>query len=244
VKAAAERSVPIRIGVNAGSLEKDLLERLGPTPEAMAESALRHVAILEEMNFELIKISLKASDVGRTLKASRLLADRVDYPFHAGITESGGLFAGGVRSSAGLSLLLSEGLADTMRVSLTAPPEHEVRVAWWLLSALGIRSRGVSIISCPMCGRCEVDLHGIAARIEKELEDLDQPLTVAVMGCMVNGPGEAREADIGLACGRGSGVIFRRGQRIRTVEESGLVEDFTHEVRRLARSMNQDSSGD
>lgn len=243
VRAAAERSIPIRIGVNAGSLERDLLDRYGATPEAMVESALRHVAILEEQGFGLIKISLKASDAGRTLRASELLAEKVDYPFHAGITEAGGVLAGSVKSAAGLSLLLSRGLADTLRVSLTGPPVQEVRVAYWLLSALGIRSRGVTIISCPTCGRCEVDLPAIAARIERRLVDLKVPLTAAVMGCMVNGPGEAREADIGVACGRGVGVLFRGGRLLRKVREDELVEDFVGEVQSLAENLKKERGG-
>ena len=168
--------------------------------------------MLEDLDFRLIKISLKASDVPRTLEAYRLLAREVDYPFHAGITEAGRLLAGSVKSSAGLGLLLGEGLADTIRVSLTAPPEKEVFVAWQILQALGLRTRGATFVSCPTCGRCEVDLMPVAARVEKAVLGLRVPLTVAVMGCTVNGPGEAKEADIGLACGRGGGVIFKGGK--------------------------------
>jgi len=235
VRAAGEREVPIRIGVNSGSLEKDILARAGgATAAAMVESALRHVRLLEDLDFRLIKISLKASDVPRTLEAYRLLAERVDYPFHAGITEAGRLLAGTVKSSAGLALLLAEGLADTVRVYLTAPPEKEVFVAWQILQAMGLRTRGATLISCPTCGRCEVDMMAVAARVEKTVLDLDVPLTVAVMGCTVNGPGEAKEADIGLACGRGGGVIFKKGKLLRKVSASRMTAEFIAEVLKLA----------
>lgn len=236
VRAAKDRKVPIRIGVNSGSLEKDLLKKHGgaATAGAMVESALRHVRILEDMDFRLIKISLKASDVLRTLAAYRLLARKVDYPFHAGITEAGGLLAGAVKSAAGLALLLQEGLADTVRVSLTAPPEEEVRVAYQILAALELRRRGPVVISCPTCGRAEVEVMAIAAEVEKRVAGLTVPLTVAVMGCMVNGPGEAREADIGLACGQGKGVIFKKGKLLRQVPEKTIVREFLKEVFRLA----------
>jgi (E)-4-hydroxy-3-methylbut-2-enyl-diphosphate synthase len=237
VRAAAAARVPIRIGVNSGSLEKDLLARAGgATAAAMVESALRHVRILEDFDFRLIKISLKASDVPRTLEAYRLLAAKVDYPFHAGITEAGRLLAGSVKSSAGLGLLLAEGLADTVRVSLTAPPEREVFVAWQILQALGIRARGATFISCPTCGRCEVDLLPVAAKVEKAVLALRVPLTVAVMGCTVNGPGEAKEADIGLACGKGSGVIFKRGKILRKVPAARMAGELIAEVRKLAKA--------
>ncbi len=235
VKAAGERGVPIRIGVNSGSLEKDILSRAGgATAAAMAESALRHVRMLEDLGFRAIKISLKASDVPRTLEAYRLLAGEVDYPFHAGITEAGRLLTGSVKSSAGLALLLAEGLADTIRVSLTAPPEREVFVAWQILQALGLRTRGAAFVSCPTCGRCEVDLMTIAAIVEKAVLGLKAPLKVAVMGCTVNGPGEAKEADIGLACGRGSGVIFRKGRVLRKVPASRAAEALVAEAKKLA----------
>jgi (E)-4-hydroxy-3-methylbut-2-enyl-diphosphate synthase len=235
VRAAAERGAPIRIGVNSGSLEKDILARAGGvTAAAMVESALRHVRLLEDLDFRLIKISLKASDIPRTLDAYRLLAVRVDYPFHAGITESGRLLAGGVKSAAGLALLLAEGLADTVRVSLTAPAEKEVFVAWQILQNMGVRVRGANFVSCPTCGRCEVDLMTLAARVEKAVLGLSAPLTVAVMGCTVNGPGEAREADIGLACGRGSGVIFRKGKLLRRISGARMADEFIGEVLKLA----------
>lgn len=236
VLAAQDRSVPIRIGVNSGSLEKILLQKYGEaTPEAMVESALRHVKILEDLGFDLIKISLKASDIFRTLRAYRLMAEKVNYPFHAGITEAGSLVRGAVKSSAGMALLLREGLVDTLRVSLTAPPEEEVRVAYLILSSLGIRAYGPNIISCPICGRCEVDLLNIANKIEAKLSPLKTNITVAVMGCMVNGPGEAREADIGVACGRGAGVVFKKGKLVRRLKEDEIVPEFIAEVYSLVK---------
>jgi len=234
VRVAKERNVPIRIGVNAGSLEKDLLRKHGgATPEAMVKSALRHVKILEDMDFELIKISMKASDVLRTVKAYELLAKEVDHPFHAGITESGGMIPGSVKSSVGLALLISQGLVDTLRVSLTAPPEEEVRVGYMILSSLGLRERGINIVSCPICGRCEVDLFRIASEIERKLSSIKEPLTVAIMGCMVNGPGEAKEADIGLACGSREGIIFKKGKLYRRIKETEMVKEFVKEVKRV-----------
>ena len=231
VKAAAARSVPIRIGVNSGSVEKDLLAKHGgATAAAMAESALGHIRILERLGFRLIKVSLKASDVSRTVEACRRLADRCDYPFHAGITEAGGRLAGAVKSAVGVALLLREGLVDTVRVSLTAPPEDEVRVAYQILGSLNLRRRGPTIVSCPTCGRCQTGLAEIAARIEERLAGLEAPLTVAVMGCMVNGPGEAKEADAGVACGRGAGVIFKRGRVIRRVREKDIVPALMREI--------------
>lgn len=231
VRAAAGRGIPIRIGVNSGSLEKDLLRAgVGATAEAMAASALRHIRMFEDLGFFAIKVSLKASDIPRTLEAYRLLAARVDYPFHAGITEAGGLEAGRVKSAAGLALLIREGLADTIRVSLTASPESEVRTAWGILRSLGLRARGIDIVSCPTCGRCEVDLIKIAAAVERKLAGFEEPLTVAVMGCMVNGPGEGKEADFGVACGRGTGVLFRKGRVFRKVREDGIVEALTEEI--------------
>jgi (E)-4-hydroxy-3-methylbut-2-enyl-diphosphate synthase len=234
IKAAQERSVPIRIGVNAGSLEKKLLAKYGgPTPEAMVESALGHVAILEKQNFHYIKISLKASDVGRTIDAYRLLADRVEYPLHVGITEAGTLLPGTVKSAVGIGILLSEGIGDTIRVSLTAPPEREIRTAYAILRALGIRAKGVEVISCPTCSRTEIDLIGLAEKVERSLDSIQTPLTVAVMGCVVNGPGEAREADIGIAGGRGRGIVFKKGKMIGTYDEADLLGVLLEEVSRM-----------
>jgi (E)-4-hydroxy-3-methylbut-2-enyl-diphosphate synthase len=234
VLAAKERHIPIRIGVNAGSLEKDLLQKYGgATPTAMVESAMRHIRILEDLDFRLIKISLKASDVLRTIEAYRRLSRQTDYPFHSGITEAGPLLCGTVKSSVGLALLLQEGLADTIRVSLAASPENEVRVAYQILGSLELRRRGPNIVACPTCGRCETDLTSIAANIEKNLAHIPQSLTVAVMGCMVNGPGEAKEADVGVACGRGVGILFKNGRLIRRVPGNRLGAELLKEVEKL-----------
>jgi (E)-4-hydroxy-3-methylbut-2-enyl-diphosphate synthase len=234
VLAAKERHIPIRIGVNAGSLEKDLLQKYGgATPTAMVESAMRHIRILEDLDFRLIKISLKASDVLRTIEAYRRLSRQTDYPFHSGITEAGPLLCGTVKSSVGLALLLQEGLADTIRVSLAASPENEVRVAYQILGSLELRRRGPNIVACPTCGRCETDLTSIAANIEKNLSHIPQSLTVAVMGCMVNGPGEAKEADVGVACGRGVGILFKNGRLIRRVPGNRIGAELLKEVEKL-----------
>jgi len=236
VRASRQQRVPIRIGVNSGSLEKNLLAKYGEaSPEAMVESALGHIRLLEDLGFDLIKVSLKASDVGRTVAAYRLLAEKVDYPFHAGITEAGSLFSGTVKSAVGLGILLSEGLADTVRVSLTAPPEEEVRAAYLILESLGLRSRGINIVSCPICGRAEVDMMKIVPEVEKRLAAIRAPLKVALMGCMVNGPGEAREADIGVACGRGVGILFKKGRLVRRIEERRIIPEIIREVKKMAQ---------
>lgn len=241
VQAARERQVPIRIGVNAGSLEKDLLKKYGePSAEAMVESALRHIRLLEDSGFELIKVSLKASDVGRTVAAYRLLARKIDYPFHAGITEAGPLLRGTIKSTVGLTLLLKEGLVDTLRVSLTSSPEDEVRVGYLILSSTGLRSFGPELISCPICSRCEVDLSTIVRQIEDRLVGIKAALTVAVMGCMVNGPGEAKEADLGVACGREVGVIFKKGRVLRKVREEAIVEELIKEINTVIRNNHQE----
>ncbi len=232
VACALEHRIPIRIGVNAGSLEKNLLRRHGgATPGAMVESALRHAALLEERGFRDIKISLKASDVPRTLAAYRRLAATCDYPLHVGVTEAGGLFAGIVKSSLGIGMLLAEGIGDTLRVSLTRDPVEEVRVGFEILRALGIRRRGPEIISCPTCGRCNIDLFGIAEQVEKALMFDPRPLTIAIMGCVVNGPGEAREADIGIAGGDGVGILFRKGKVVRQFPQERLVDVLLEAVR-------------
>lgn len=233
-KAAAERGVPIRIGVNAGSLQKELLEKYGgAAPEAMVESALEHVAILERENFHLIKISLKASDVSRTVEAYSILSERVDYPLHVGITEAGTLLRGSIKSAVGIGILLAKGIGDTIRVSLTASPVEEIRVAYSILGALSIRQRGVEVISCPTCSRTEIDLIGLAQKVEKALSKIRTPLKVAVMGCVVNGPGEAREADIGIAGGRGRGILFRKGERVGTYDEKDLLSALLNEVGKM-----------
>jgi len=236
VHAAKDHAIPIRIGVNSGSLEKALLRKYkGATPEAMVESALNHIRILEDLNFHLIKISLKASDIFRTVNAYKLMAEKVDYPFHAGITEAGSLVPGSVKSAAGLALLLSQGLADTIRVSLTAPPEEEVRVGFLILSSLGLCSRGPNLISCPTCGRCEVDILRVIAGVERSLSELKSDINVALMGCMVNGPGEAREADIGLACGPRSAVIFKKGKVFRRLKKEEIISEFIKEVKKFEK---------
>ena len=194
VKACQERSVPIRIGVNAGSLERDLLVKYGsPSPDAMVDSAMAHIRILEDLGYHEIKVSLKASDIERTVNAYRLIAQRIDYPLHIGITEAGTTWSGTIKSAVGLGVLLSEGLGDTLRVSLTGPPDEEVRVGWEILKSLDLRERGPVFVSCPTCGRCEIDLVKIAEEVEERLKSLPVSLTIAVMGCTVNGPGEARE---------------------------------------------------
>ncbi|MFP4391792.1 MAG: flavodoxin-dependent (E)-4-hydroxy-3-methylbut-2-enyl-diphosphate synthase [Desulfohalobiaceae bacterium] len=231
VDAAQKQAIPIRIGVNSGSVEKDLLRKHhGPTPEAMLHSALRQIRLLEERNFQLIKISLKSSSVLNTLQAYQLLAQHTDYPLHIGITEAGTLLRGTVKSSVGLGLLLFQGLGDTIRVSLTGKPQDEVLVAWEILRSLGLRSRGPEIISCPTCGRTEIDLIQLTRAVERYLQPVQEVFTVAVMGCAVNGPGEAKEADIGLAGGRGMGVIFRKGKVIKKVLANRLLQDFKAEL--------------
>lgn len=218
VDAAKAHGVSIRIGVNSGSLEKGLLDRFGgPTPEAMVESALSHVRLLEERGFDAIKISLKSSSVPHTIAAYRLLAKRCDYPLHVGVTEAGTLLRGAIKSAVGIGVLLAEGIGDTIRVSLTHDPVREVDVAWRILSSLDLRHRGPEIISCPTCGRTEIDLIGLAEAVEALLAGRPERFTVAVMGCVVNGPGEAREADVGIAGGKGKGVIFRKGELVGTV---------------------------
>ena len=231
VEAAKERGAPVRIGVNSGSLEKDLLEKYGhATPEAMVESAMRHVRILNEMDFHDIIISLKASDVLRTIAAYRLIADRVDYPLHLGITEAGTAFAGSIKSAVGLGVLLAEGIGDTIRVSLTDDPVQEVRVGYEILKSLELREHGPIIISCPTCGRCKMDLIRVAREVEARVANIEEPLKIAVMGCVVNGPGEAREADIGIAGGKGKGILFKKGVRIRSIPEDRLVEELVKEI--------------
>jgi (E)-4-hydroxy-3-methylbut-2-enyl-diphosphate synthase len=231
---AIARNVPIRIGVNAGSLEKDLLAKYGgPTPEAMVRSALGQVKILESEGFDLIKISLKASDVPRTVDAYRLLSRTVDYPLHLGITEAGTLVPGAVKSAVGIGLLLAEGIGDTIRVSLTARPEEEIRVAYGILGSLGIRQRGVELISCPTCSRTEIDLLRLASKVQRAVATIQTPLKVAVMGCAVNGPGEAKEADVGIAAGRKKGVLFKKGRSVGTCEEMDLLPALLFEIEKM-----------
>ena len=236
-RAAQEREIPIRIGVNAGSLEKPLKQQIKAAqlslPEAMVESALGHIRILEELNFELIKVSLKASDVLNTVAAYRLLASRCPYPFHVGVTEAGTLRAGTIKSAVGIGALLLEGLCDTIRVSLTADPVEEIFVGRQLLQSVGLLDGATELISCPTCGRVRVDLQAIVTEIENRLQRRKIPLTIAVMGCVVNGPGEAREADVGVAGGKGCGVIFRKGEVVRKVPEAEIVEALWAEIEGL-----------
>lgn len=235
VDAAKAHGAVIRIGVNSGSVEKDLLRRYGgPCPQAMVESALNHVRLLERRGFYDTKISLKSSSVTDTIAAYEALARACDYPLHIGVTEAGGLMRGTVKSAVGLGILLREGIGDTLRVSLTADPAEEVTVAWEILRALGLRSRGPEIISCPTCGRTEIDLFALAAAVEARLAESTAPIKVAVMGCVVNGPGEAREADLGLAGGRDKGIIFRKGEVIRSVRgQDALLAAFMEELQAL-----------
>ncbi|MBN2848753.1 MAG: flavodoxin-dependent (E)-4-hydroxy-3-methylbut-2-enyl-diphosphate synthase [Coriobacteriia bacterium] len=230
IDAAGVAGIPIRIGVNAGSLADEYRDRDWPLPEKLAASADAFVAHAAGRGFEDIVVSAKASSVTATIEAYRLLADRVPYPLHIGVTEAGTSLSGTVKSSVGLGILLAEGIGDTLRVSLTAPPEEEVRVAWEILAALGLRRRGPELISCPTCGRCEIDLVPIAREVERRLGSVSAPVTVAVMGCVVNGPGEAREADVGVAAGRGVGLVFRHGQPVRKVAESDIVEALMEEI--------------
>lgn len=231
VAAAREHRLPIRIGVNAGSLEKDLLKaHSGATAEAMVKSALRHVSLLEEFKFDQIKISIKASDVPRTVEAYRLMAAQTDYPLHLGVTEAGSLYAGTVKSALGIGMLLAEGIGDTLRVSLTRDPVEEVRVGFEILKALGIRQHGPDIISCPTCARCGFDLFSVVEEVEKALLTRPVPVKLAIMGCVVNGPGEAREADIGVAGGSGKGILFRHGKVVRKVPQEKLVQTLLEEV--------------
>lgn len=229
--AARDRGVPIRIGVNAGSLEKSLLAKYGGVmPAAMVESAIGHIHMLEDLHFTDIKVSLKASSIPLMVEAYRSLAEKVDYPFHIGVTEAGTLATGIVKSAVGIGILLHEGIGDTVRVSLTGHPLHEVRAAYDILKALGLRRRGIELISCPTCGRTQVDLIKLAEETEARLKGLDKPVKVAVMGCVVNGPGEAREADVGMACGKGEGLIFKKGVVVRKVPEEKLVDELMKEI--------------
>ena len=225
VECARDCRIPIRIGVNAGSLEKDILEKYaGVSAAGMVESALRHANLLREQDFHDIKISIKASDVPRTLEAYRLLSRKTDLPLHVGVTEAGSLYSGIVKSALGIGTLLSEGIGDTMRVSLTRDPVEEVRVAYEILRALDIRHRGPEIISCPTCGRCDIPLFDIVDRIENALITRTTPVKLAIMGCVVNGPGEAREADIGVAGGDGIGILFKKGKVVKKFPENRLVD--------------------
>jgi (E)-4-hydroxy-3-methylbut-2-enyl-diphosphate synthase len=234
VAAAKQHQVPIRVGVNSGSIEKGLLKKLGyPTPEnpeALIESALSNVRLLEKHGFHEIKISIKSSDTLTTISGYKRLAERTDYPLHLGVTEAGGLIAGTVKSSVALGILLYEGIGDTFRISLTRDPVEEIRVAFELLRSLKIRERGPEMISCPTCGRTRIDLFSVAEAVERYIQTMTAPIKVAVMGCVVNGPGEAREADIGIAGGNGVGIIFKKGELYKKVAEETLLPVFLEEL--------------
>jgi (E)-4-hydroxy-3-methylbut-2-enyl-diphosphate synthase len=238
VEAAEDRKIPIRIGINSGSIEKKLLSKYGhPTPDAMVESALSNIAILESLNFHDIKVSLKASNVLDTVEAYRLISEKVGYPLHVGITEAGTSFSGTIKSSVGIGILLNEGIGDTIRVSLTADPVEEVRVGYEILKALGLRYRGINLISCPTCGRCEIDLINLANEIEGRLAHITMPLNIAVMGCVVNGPGEAKEADVGIAGGKGIGILFKKGRAVKKIKEIEFVDVFVQEVEKMVKNL-------
>ncbi|MGC4376016.1 flavodoxin-dependent (E)-4-hydroxy-3-methylbut-2-enyl-diphosphate synthase [Fictibacillus sp. Mic-4] len=235
VKAAKEKGIPIRIGVNAGSLEKKYLEKYGyPTADGMVESALDHIKILEDLDFHDIIVSMKASDINLAIEAYEKAARAFDYPLHLGITESGTLFAGTVKSAAGLGVILNKGIGNTLRVSLSADPVEEVKVARELLKSFGLLSDAATLISCPTCGRIEIDLISIANEVEEYISKVRAPIKVAVLGCAVNGPGEAREADIGIAGARGEGLLFRHGEIVRKIPEDQLLDELKKEVDKLA----------
>ncbi|BBD07270.1 flavodoxin-dependent (E)-4-hydroxy-3-methylbut-2-enyl-diphosphate synthase [Desulfovibrio ferrophilus] len=244
VAAAKACGAPIRIGVNSGSVDKKLLKKFGgPTPEAMVESAMEHVRLLEERDFFDTKISLKSSSVPATIAAYRLLAGRCDYPLHIGVTEAGTPGRGTVKSSVGLGVLLYEGIGDTLRVSLTGDPVTEMDVAWEILRSLNLRARGPEIVSCPTCGRTEIGLIQLAEEVERHLRPVTEVFTVAVMGCVVNGPGEAREADIGIAGGRGMGIIFRKGEVVRKIKgEENLLPEFLNELDIFLEELRKENS--
>jgi (E)-4-hydroxy-3-methylbut-2-enyl-diphosphate synthase len=234
VEVAQDKGVPIRIGVNSGSLQRDILEKYGDVcPQALVESALRHVEILEKLNFNDVVISVKSSDVTEMIECYRLISEKVDYPLHLGVTESGTIKSGTIKSSVGIGALLSQGIGDTIRVSLTGDPVEEVIVAREILRSLGHIKEGIELISCPTCGRTQLNLIEIADQLEGRLKGIKKNIKVAVMGCVVNGPGEARRADIGIAGGNGQGLIFRKGEIIKKVREEELVEELIAEIEKL-----------
>ncbi len=234
VAAVKERQIPIRIGVNAGSLEKSILEKYGhPTAEGMVESALGHISILEDMDFTDIVVSLKASNVQLTVDAYKLMSEKVNYPLHLGITEAGTVWAGTIKSAAGIGSLLLMGIGDTIRVSLTGDPVEEIKVGRQLLKSLGIIQNEITIISCPTCGRCKIDLINVANQVEDKLGKLKKPIKIAVMGCAVNGPGEARDADIGIAGGDGAALLFKKGEIIRKIREDEIVSTLIEEIEKM-----------
>lgn len=234
LNAAKERQIPIRIGVNSGSVEKEILEKYGsPTAEALVESALKHVKILEKHDFYDTVISIKSSDVYKTIEGYRLLSTKVDYPLHLGVTEAGTIFSGTIKSAIGIGTLLAEGIGDTIRVSLTGDVREEVKVGREMLKSLGYINEGIKFVSCPTCGRTQINLIKIAEEVEKRLASVNKNIKVAVMGCVVNGPGEAKDADIGIAGGNGEGLIFKKGVIIKKVKEADLVEELIKEVNNI-----------
>lgn len=231
VAAARMRNVPIRVGVNSGSLEKAILEKYGRvTPEGLVESAIEKIHLIEDFNYDNIVVSIKSSDVMMAVKAHKLISEAVDYPLHVGITEAGTVFSGTIKSSIGCALILSEGIGDTLRVSLTGDPVEEVRAARMILKTLGLRRGGIEVVSCPTCGRTEIDLISLAAKVEEMVRDIPLDLKVAVMGCVVNGPGEAAEADIGICGGKGSGLLIKHGEIIKKVPEAELLDALSEEL--------------
>ncbi|MFQ5518805.1 MAG: flavodoxin-dependent (E)-4-hydroxy-3-methylbut-2-enyl-diphosphate synthase [Mariprofundus sp.] len=245
VKAAAERGVSIRIGVNAGSLEKELNEKYGePCADAMVESALNHIRILEDMDFHDIKVSLKASNIPMTVAAYRKLANTVDYPLHLGITESGSLFGGTIKSSIGLGLLLADGIGDTIRVSLAAEPEEEVKVGFEILKSLGLHHRGVNLIACPSCARQKFNVIKIVEELEQRLAHIHENIDVAVIGCVVNGPGEAREADVGITGGYPVHMMYRDGEKSEKIRTGNMIDQLVEDVEKRAAAMREKESSD
>jgi (E)-4-hydroxy-3-methylbut-2-enyl-diphosphate synthase len=241
VDAVRERGIPIRIGVNSGSLQKDILKKHGsPTPEALAESALRHVSILEDLDFRDIKISVKSTDVKKMIAAYRILAELTDYPLHLGVTEAGTYEMGTIKSSIGIGTLLAEGIGDTIRVSLTGDPVDEIDVGIKILKSLGIRRNGIELISCPGCGRLEIDLMKLVKDVEDRIAGLElpRPIKIAILGCVVNGPGEASEADIGIAGGRGKGMLYKDGKLVRSFKEGQIVDELVKELETFAEPAN------
>lgn len=241
VGAVRERGIPIRIGVNSGSLEKDILKKHGsPTPEALAESALRHISILEDLDFRDIKISVKSTDVRKMIAAYRILAEETEYPLHLGVTEAGTYEMGTIKSSVGIGTLLAEGIGDTIRVSLTGDPVQEIDVGLKILRSLGLRRNGIELISCPGCGRLEIDLMKLVKDVESRITGLElpRPIKIAILGCVVNGPGEASEADIGIAGGRGKGMLYKEGKLVRSFKEGEIVDELVKELEAFAKPVN------
>lgn len=234
VEKAKEKNIKIRIGVNGGSLEKDLLEKYGKaTPDALVESAMRHIRILESMDFYNIVISLKSSDIHTTINAYELMSNKVEYPLHVGITESGSVKKGTIKSSVGIGYILLKGIGDTIRVSLTGDPKEEIFVGKEILKSIGLLDEGIKVISCPTCGRCNIDLINIASKVEEEIKDIDKKMTVAIMGCAVNGPGEAREADIGIAGGNENAILFKKGEIVRKIKSDNLINELISEIEKF-----------